>query len=37
MWDLATGTCLAGGRSAVLRIYPARVDDGEIWVDLPDS
>ena len=37
MWDLTTGACIAGGRSTSLRIYPARVDAGDIWVDLPDS
>ena len=35
MWDLTTGACVAGAQSARVRVYPAGVDAGEVWVELP--
>ena len=35
MWDLTTGTCVAGPQSARVRVYPAGVEAGEVWVELP--
>ncbi len=34
-WDLATGACRAPAREACVAVYAARVDDGEVWVELP--
>jgi hypothetical protein len=33
-FSLATGECLTGGTSAI-RTFPVRVEDGDVWVELP--
>lgn len=35
VWDLATGRCRAPARDARVAVYPAGVDGGEVWIDLP--
>jgi nitrite reductase/ring-hydroxylating ferredoxin subunit len=35
MWDLATGACVAGRAGTRLTVYPAGVEAGEVWVELP--
>jgi nitrite reductase/ring-hydroxylating ferredoxin subunit len=35
MWDLATGTCVAGRPGTRVTVYPAGVEAGEVWVELP--
>ena len=37
IWSLADGRCVAPGRGARAIVYPARVEAGEVWVDLPDA
>jgi NAD(P)H-dependent nitrite reductase small subunit len=34
-FDLASGRCLSDDAPAIA-IYPVRVDDGEVWVELPE-
>src|ERR1051325_420511 len=34
-WDLATGACRAPAREACVTVYRTRVEDGEVWIDLP--
>jgi nitrite reductase/ring-hydroxylating ferredoxin subunit len=35
MYDVRTGDCVFPGRGARVPTYPARVDAGEIWVEVP--
>jgi nitrite reductase/ring-hydroxylating ferredoxin subunit len=35
MWDLATGACVAGRQGTRVRVYPAGVEAGEVWVEVP--
>jgi nitrite reductase/ring-hydroxylating ferredoxin subunit len=35
MYDVRTGECVFPGRGARVPTYPARVDDGEMWLELP--
>jgi nitrite reductase/ring-hydroxylating ferredoxin subunit len=35
MWDLATGDCVAGRAGTHVRVYPAGVEAGEVWVEVP--
>lgn len=35
MFDLASGACVAGGRSASVAVYAARVVGADVWVELP--
>jgi nitrite reductase/ring-hydroxylating ferredoxin subunit len=36
MWDLATGECREPARGGRVAVYPAGVEGGEVWVDLPE-
>jgi nitrite reductase/ring-hydroxylating ferredoxin subunit len=35
MYDVRTGQCTFPGRGASVPVYAVRVDDSDIWVDLP--
>jgi nitrite reductase (NADH) small subunit len=35
VWDLATGDCRAPARDARVTVYPAGIEAGEVWIDLP--
>ena len=35
IYDVRTGQCAFPGRGASVPSYPARVESGEIWVELP--
>jgi len=35
MYDLRTGICRVPGRGARVPVYPATVEAGEVWVELP--
>ena len=35
MYDVRTGQCLLPARGGPVASYPVRVEDGEVWVDLP--
>ena len=35
MYDVRTGDCVFPGRGARVPTYPARVDAGDVWVDMP--
>jgi nitrite reductase/ring-hydroxylating ferredoxin subunit len=35
MYDVRTGQCLFPTRGGPVACYPVRVDDGEVWVELP--
>ena len=35
MWDLATGECREPPRGGRVAVYPAGVEAGEVWVELP--
>ena len=35
MYDVRSGECVFPGRGAPVPIYPTRVDDGEVWVEMP--
>jgi nitrite reductase/ring-hydroxylating ferredoxin subunit len=35
MYDLRTGECVFPGRGARVPTYATRVEDGEVWVELP--
>jgi nitrite reductase/ring-hydroxylating ferredoxin subunit len=37
MWDLVTGECREPARGDRVAVYPAGVEGGRVWVDLPDS
>ena len=34
MYDVRTGQCVFPGRGAAVPIYPVRVENDEVWVDL---
>ena len=34
-WSLETGRCVAPARDAHVPVYPARVENGDVWLDLP--
>ena len=34
-FDLVSGVCRAPGLGVSVAVYPARVDAGEVWVELP--
>ena len=34
-WDLRTGACVAPQRDVRALVFPARVEGGEVWIDLP--
>ncbi len=33
MYDVRTGACLMPARGGPVPVYPARVEDGDVWVD----
>jgi nitrite reductase/ring-hydroxylating ferredoxin subunit len=35
IWSLADGRCVAPARDARVSVYPARVENGDVWIDLP--
>ena len=35
MWDLGSGACVAGRQGTRVSVYPAGVEAGEVWVELP--
>jgi len=35
MYDVRTGQCTFPGRGAAVPTYPVRVEDGQVWVELP--
>jgi nitrite reductase/ring-hydroxylating ferredoxin subunit len=35
MYDVRSGQCLFPSRGGPVPCYPVRVDDGEVWVDVP--
>jgi nitrite reductase/ring-hydroxylating ferredoxin subunit len=35
MYDVRTGQCLFPTRGGPVPSYPVRIDDGEVWVELP--
>ncbi|HVQ77876.1 MAG TPA: Rieske (2Fe-2S) protein [Candidatus Binatia bacterium] len=35
MYDVRTGQCTFPGRGAAVPTYPARVEAGHVWVELP--
>jgi nitrite reductase (NADH) small subunit len=35
MYDLTTGVCRVPGHGARVAVYPAGVEAGEVWVELP--
>jgi nitrite reductase/ring-hydroxylating ferredoxin subunit len=35
MYDVRTGECLMPSRGGRIPSYPARIEGGEVWVDLP--
>ena len=35
MYDVRTGACLFPGRGAAVPSYPARVEAGAVWVEVP--
>jgi apoptosis-inducing factor 3 len=35
MYDVRTGQCTFPGRGAGVPSYPVRVDNGQVWVELP--
>ena len=35
MYDVRTGQCAFPGRGASVASYPARVDAGQVWVEMP--
>jgi nitrite reductase (NADH) small subunit len=34
-WNVRTGACVAPDRPARVAVYPAHVEAGEVWVELP--
>jgi nitrite reductase/ring-hydroxylating ferredoxin subunit len=34
MYDVRTGRCVFPGRGATVATYPARVEDGTVWLEL---
>lgn len=35
MYDVRTGDCVFPGRGARVPTYPARVEAGDVWIDVP--
>jgi 3-phenylpropionate/trans-cinnamate dioxygenase ferredoxin subunit/anthranilate 1,2-dioxygenase ferredoxin subunit len=35
MYDVRTGQCTFPGRGAAVPSYPARIESGQVWVELP--
>ena len=35
MYDVRTGDCVFPGRGARVPTFPTRVDDGDVWVEMP--
>ena len=35
IYDVRTGQCACPGRGAGVPSYPVRIDDGEVWIELP--